>query len=129
MARPVRTFPGMHHSASSVPELDADRFAAVAAAAGVTLIDFTAAWCGPCRTLAPILAQLATEYAGKVQIVALDVDDHQEVAQRYDVRAMPTMVVLRDGVEVGRLVGTRPRAFIAGVLDRALAGDVAIASP
>ena len=95
----------------------------------VTLLDFTAAWCGPCKTLTPILAQLAADYAGRLEVVAIDVDEQQDVAQQYGVRSMPTMVLLRDGREVGRLVGTRPKAFIAGVIDRALAADVAIASP
>ena len=96
---------------------------------GITLIDFTARWCGPCKQLKPVLAALADEYAGRVRIVVVDVDDEPALTQRYDVRAMPTLVVLRDQQEVGRVHGARPRAFIAGVLDRALAGDVAIASP
>ena len=96
---------------------------------GVTLIDFTAAWCGPCRVMKPVLAALGSEYAGRVAIVEVDVDDEPVLAQQFDVRSMPTFVVLRDGKEVGRVVGSRPRAFIAGVLDRALGGDVAIASP
>ena len=77
----------------------------------------------------PVLSNLATEYAGRVRIVAVDVDDDQLLAQQFDVRSMPTLVLVRDGREVGRTVGTRPRAFIAGMLDRALAGDSAIASP
>lgn len=112
-----------------LPILPSAEAAALTAARGVTLIDFTAKWCGPCKQLAPILAGLATEYGAQVRVVAVDVDDSQDVAQHYGVRAMPTMVLLRDGAEVGRVVGTRSRAFLAGVLDRALAGDVAIASP
>lgn len=96
---------------------------------GVTLIDFTAKWCGPCRVMKPTLEALETEYAGRVRIVPVDVDEEQQLAQQFDVRSMPTFVLLRDGREVGRTVGSRPRAFIAGMLDRALAGDVAIASP
>lgn len=96
---------------------------------GVTLIDFTAKWCGPCRVMKPTLGALETEYAGRVRIVPVDVDEEQQLAQQFDVRSMPTFVLLRDGREVGRTVGSRPRAFIAGMLDRALAGDVAIASP
>ena len=95
----------------------------------IKLIDFTARWCGPCKALAPILAQLETEYAGRVEVVAVDVDDHPDLAQEHGVRAMPTVVVVRSGREVGRVVGARSRAFFAGVIDRALAGDVAIASP
>ena len=95
----------------------------------VKLIDFTAKWCGPCRQMDPVLESLAAEYAGRVEMAYVDVDEDPITAQRFDVRSMPTFVVMRDGREVGRIVGARPRAFVAGVLDRALAGDVAIASP
>jgi thiol-disulfide isomerase/thioredoxin len=93
----------------------------------IKILEFTAAWCGPCKTLAPTLAAVAAEY--RVPIEEIDVERDQLAAQRYDVRAMPTVVILRDGAEVGRTVGVRPRAFFAGMLDRALAGEVAIASP
>jgi thioredoxin len=95
----------------------------------VTLFDFTAKWCGPCKQMEPVLDRVAEDYAGRVRVVAVDVDDEPLLAQQYNVRSMPTFVLVRDGREVGRVVGARPRAFITGVLDRALAGDVAIASP
>lgn len=95
----------------------------------VTLYDFTARWCGPCRQLAPVLAALERDYAGRVEVVAIDVDDDPIRAQQFAVRSMPTLVLVRDGREVGRVVGARPRGFLAGVLDRALAGDVAITAP
>lgn len=105
-------------------------FAAVATFTGmIKLLDFTAAWCGPCKTLKPVLAQLATEYANHIQLVVIDTEEDPVAAQRYNVRAMPTIVLERDGVEVGRVVGARPRAFLAGMIDRALHGDVAIAGP
>ncbi|HEY5926193.1 MAG TPA: thioredoxin family protein [Kofleriaceae bacterium] len=96
---------------------------------GITLIDFSAKWCGPCKVMEPVMAALAQEYAGRVRVVEIDVDEEQLLAQQYNVRSMPTFVLVRDGAEVGRVVGSRPRAFIAGMLDRALAGDHAIASP
>jgi thioredoxin 1 len=96
---------------------------------GVTLIDFTAKWCGPCKVMEPVMHALEKEYAGRARVVAIDVDDEQLLAQQFNVRSMPTFVLVRDGVEVGRVVGSRPRAFIAGMLDRALNGDRAIASP
>jgi len=93
------------------------------------LLDFTARWCGPCKTMSAVLAAVGAEYAGRVRITEIDVDDDRARTEQFGVRAMPTLVVLRDGREVGRVVGARPRAFVAGVLDRALAGDVAITGP
>jgi len=113
----------------SLPHLDQAAFDAISPLPGVTVVDFTAAWCGPCKTLDPILGALAAEYAGRARVVAVDVNDVPAVAERFNVRSMPTVVLLRDGAEVGRFVGSRPRAFVQGVLDRALHGDVAIAAP
>ncbi len=96
---------------------------------GLTVLDFTAERCGPCRTLAPVLTALAVEYAGRATVVGVDVDQEPALAERFRVRAMPTVVLWRDGREVGRVVGARSRAFIAGMIDRALHGDVAIAAP
>ena len=95
----------------------------------VLLVEFTAAWCPPCKALMPVLDGLAGEYAGRVRIVAVDTERELALPQRMNVRSMPTCVLWRDGREVGRIVGSRPRAFIAGMLDRALNGDCAIASP
>lgn len=102
---------------------------ALADTRGIALLDFGAERCPPCRALAPVLAALAEEYRGRVRIAAVDCDRERALAERFLVRSMPTLVVLRDGREVGRVVGLRPRAFVAGVLDRALRGDVAIAAP
>lgn len=112
-----------------LPTLDHAAFEAFASQPGVSLVDFTAVHCGPCRVMKPVLAALSIEYARHVRIAAVDCDDEPQLAERYLVRSMPTMVVLRDGREVGRIVGSRPRAFVAGVLDRALGGDVAITGP
>lgn len=96
----------------------------------VKMIDFTAKWCGPCRQMEPVLASVVTEYASQgVELVAIDVDDEPVEAQRFNVRSMPTLVFVRDGREVGRIVGSRPRAFVAGVLDRVIHGDVAVSAP
>jgi thioredoxin 1 len=113
----------------TLPTVDLAAFETLSAHPGVTLLEFTAPWCGPCKTMVPILTALATEYAGRIRVVAVDVDQEVLLAERFSVRSMPTLVVWRDGREVGRVVGSRPRAFVAGVIDRALGGDVAIASP
>jgi thioredoxin 1 len=125
----VATYPDMKHAEHpEIVALDTQAFTQLPKA-GILAIDFTAAWCAPCKVMKPVLAALAAEYAGRARIVAIDVDCEPLVAQQYNVRSMPTLVILRDGREVGRIVGSRPRAFVAGVLDRALSGDVAIAAP
>ena len=121
----VATSPDM----MDLPTIDLAGFDALARAPGVTLLDFATERCMPCRTLAPVLAALADEYRGRVRIAAVDCDRDPALAERFLVRSMPTLVVWRDGREVGRVVGLWPRAFVAGVLDRALAGGVAIAGP
>ena len=113
---------------SEIPQIDPETFARLPKR-GVMVIDFTAAWCPPCKAMLPILGELAREYAGHVRMVAVDVEQQDGLAQQFGVRAMPTFVILRDGQEVGRVLGSRSRAFVRGVLDRALAGDVAITAP
>lgn len=95
----------------------------------LTLYDFTAAWCAPCKQLTPVLHELATDYRGRATIVEIDVEREPALAQAFKVTAMPTLVLVREGREVGRVVGLRPKKFIAGMLDRALEGHTAIASP
>jgi thioredoxin len=120
----VDTQPGM-----PIPTIDTATFDAIAGGPGVLVVDFTAAWCAPCRTMAATLDALSPQYAARARFVAVDVDHEPGLAQRLGVRSMPTVVVWRGGREVGRIVGARPARFVAGVVDRAIAGDVAIAAP
>lgn len=93
-------------------------------APGLVAVDFTAAWCGPCRVLAPVLEQLAADYAGSLEIVALDVDLSPTTAGRYGVRAMPTVLFFREGLVVDRSVGAVPKGVLEGRI-RALLEPVA----
>ena len=88
---------------------------------GVSLVDFYADWCGPCKMIAPIVDQLSTEYAGKANIVKVNVDEIQDVAAKFGIRSIPTLTILKDGKEVGRVVGYRPKADLQRGIDRALA--------
>lgn len=71
------------------------------------LVDFWAEWCGPCKTIAPVLEEIAQEQAGKLRVAKVDVDENQSLALKYGVQSIPTMIVFKDGEEVHRIVGAR----------------------
>jgi thioredoxin 1 len=71
------------------------------------LVDFWAEWCGPCKMIAPILDQIAEEHAGKIKIAKLNVDDNPDIARRFDVMSIPTLIVFQDGQPVKRMVGAK----------------------
>lgn len=85
------------------------------------LVDAWAPWCGPCHMIAPVVDQLATELAGRIRVVKLNVDENPQTAARFDLRSIPTLLVLKDGREVDRLVGVQPKREIARRLERVLA--------
>lgn len=87
------------------------------------LVDFWAPWCGPCRAIAPTIDQLAREYSGRVKVAKLNVDEAPELARRYAVRSIPTIVVIQGGKIVKGPVGTTPKETLAAILDDVLLGD------
>jgi thioredoxin 1 len=84
------------------------------------LVDFTATWCGPCRALAPILEQVAKDYEGRVKVGKVDVDECPDLAAKYRVSGVPTVLVIKEGKVVGQSIGLVQKTKLADMLDRAL---------
>ncbi|HXE58421.1 MAG TPA: thioredoxin [Gemmatimonadales bacterium] len=108
----------MASSDSATVVLTAENFAReIETHPGLALVDFWATWCGPCQIVAPTVERLAEEHRGRVKVGKLDVDAHPEVAQRYRIRSVPTVLIFRNGAPVDAVVGAQPKA----VFDRKLA--------
>lgn len=90
------------------------------ASAGIVLVDLWAAWCGPCRMVAPILEQIANENEGKITVAKLNVDDYAADAVKLGVMSIPTMILFKDGQEVDRLTGAYPKPAIQAMINKHL---------
>ncbi len=90
-------------------------------AAGLVMVDFWAVWCGPCQMVAPVVEELANEYAGKLQVMKLNTDENPEIAGRYQVMSIPTIMFFKDGKPVEKLIGARPKRQFKEMIDSLLA--------
>lgn len=93
----------------AVLHLNQEGFDKLLASEQPMLVDFWATWCGPCKMLAPVIEELAAQYDGKVTVAKVDVDEEQDLAARYGVMSIPTVVLFQNGQEVERLVGFLPK--------------------
>jgi thioredoxin 1 len=83
------------------------------------LIDFWAPWCGPCRMVAPVVEQIATEYAGKAKVGKVNVDDNPTIATNYGIRSIPTLIVIKAGKVIGQVIGAVGKGELMKLLDKA----------
>lgn len=87
---------------------------------GVVVVDFWAVWCGPCRMVAPTIEELAKEYAGKIKVGKLNTDENSDIASRYKIMGIPTIMFFKDGQKVDQIVGAVPKQQIKSKIDALL---------
>jgi thioredoxin 2 len=104
-----------------IVDAGADGFDEEITASVPVLVDFWAPWCGPCRMVSPVVEQMGREYAGRLKVVKLNIDNAPAIASRYRVQGIPLLVVFKDGQEVDRVVGAVPAAQLREALERNLA--------
>ncbi len=109
-------------ASENIVSLTQTSFAAdVLKSATPVLVDFWAEWCGPCKMIAPVLDELAGEYQGKVKIGKVNIDNEQTLAAEYGVRAIPTLLIFKNGQVTEQIVGARSKRDLKTSLDRAIA--------
>lgn len=107
--------------AKNIVEITVDNFESEVIKSDIpVLIDFWAAWCGPCRAIAPIVEKLSESYAGKAKFGKLNVDDHGEIAGRFGINSIPTLLLFNGGQLVDRVIGAVPAATIEAMLTKVL---------
>ena len=101
----------------AIKHLNKAEFDAAVNAAPLAMVDFWASWCGPCKMLSPAVDSLAADYEGKVLVGKVNVDDEPELAQRFGVMTIPTVIFLKNGQEIDRKVGVMPPEAFTAILD------------
>lgn len=105
--------------ANQIKYLDDSNFESVVEK-GVTLVDFYADWCGPCRMIAPIIEDLASEMNGKITVAKLDIESAQNTTAKFNVTSIPTIILFKGGEEVNRVVGVRDKEALIEMINEAL---------
>lgn len=101
----------------ALQHLTEDTFDAAVNAAPLAMVDFWATWCGPCKMMGPIVEKLAGEYDGKALVAKVDTDEEADLAEKFEVSTIPTLVFLKNGAEFERKIGVTPEAALREVLD------------
>ena len=105
---------------ADIKQITPENFDAVVNDSLPVLVDFWAPWCGPCRSLSPIVDGVADELAGKLAVAKCNVDDNQDLAMKFGVMSIPTLIVFKNGEEVDRSVGALPKARLQALLEKHL---------
>ncbi len=103
---------------SNVPELTGANFDDTVKE-GVTLVDFWAEWCGPCKMISPLIDELASEYDGKAKVGKINIDDEGDLAAKFNVSSIPTLLIMKNGEEANRFIGVTSKSDLAAALDSA----------
>jgi thioredoxin len=114
-------------TSKSVLELNELNFESLVGDKGVLLVDFTAAWCAPCRALSPVLGRIADEMSGRILVASVDVDACPNLAAKFQIRGMPTLIVFQEGREVARRMGLTNEHGVRALLAPALSASPAFA--
>ena len=110
---------------ANVVEVTDQNFQDVTGGSTLSMVDFWAVWCGPCRAVAPIVEQLATEYSGQVTVGKMDVDSNPRVPAQFNVRSIPTILFFKDGQVVDQVIGAVPRPVLESKIKQHLNGAAA----
>ena len=105
---------------ADIKQITPENFDSVVSGNLPVLVDFWAPWCGPCRSLSPIVDEVADELAGKLAVAKSNVDDNQDLAMKFGVMSIPTLIVFKNGEEVDRSVGALPKARLQALLEKHL---------